>query len=81
MNTLLAGNAGAAFGSAVILMLVLTLVALWIWALVDAIRVPDDRGYRAGTKLIWVLVIALTGLIGAGLYVAVGRPTRRPAPQ
>lgn len=72
------GNAGAAFGSAVTLILVLTLVVLWIWALVDAIRVPDDR---AGTKLIWVLVIALTGLIGAGLYVAVGRPTRRPAPQ
>jgi hypothetical protein len=47
---------------------------------VNAIRVPDDSGYRAGTKLLWVLVIALTGLIGAALYLAVGRPTQNPAP-
>jgi hypothetical protein len=57
------------------------LVALWIWALVDAIRVPDDADYRAGTKLVWVLVIVLTGFIGAAVYLAVGRPARRPAPQ
>jgi hypothetical protein len=56
-------------------------VALWIWTLVDAIRVPDDAHYRAGTKLIWVLVIVLTGFIGAAVYLAVGRPARRPAPQ
>ena len=31
--------------------------ALWIYALVDAIRVPDDSMYRAGNKIIWVLVI------------------------
>jgi hypothetical protein len=81
MNHLLANNAGAATGSALLLLLVLALLALWVWALVDAIRVPDDAHYRAGTKLIWVLVIALTGLIGAAVYLAVGRPTRRPAPQ
>ena len=53
-----------------------------MWALVDAIRVPDDSGYRAGTKLLWVLVIALIGLLGAALYLAVGRPTQNqhPAP-
>jgi hypothetical protein len=61
--------------------LVVALVALWIWALVDAIRVPDDADYRAGTKLVWVLVIVLTGFIGAAVYLAVGRPARRPAPQ
>jgi hypothetical protein len=77
----LASDAGAALGSALILLVILALVALWLWALVDAIRVPDDAHYRAGTKLVWVLVIALTGLIGAALYLAVGRPTRRPAPQ
>jgi len=48
---------------------------------VDAIRVPDDGDYRAGTKLVWVLVIVLTGFIGAAVYLAVGRPARRPAPQ
>ena len=78
MTMLLASNVGAAFGSALIL---LALVAVWAWALVDAIRVPDDAHYRAGTKLVWVLVIALTGLIGAAIDLTVGRPARRPVPQ
>lgn len=49
-------------------------LAFWIWALVDAIRVPDDSLYKSGTKLVWVLVIVLVGFIGAIIYVAVGRP-------
>jgi uncharacterized membrane protein len=52
---------------------------VWIWALIDAISVPDDSHYRAGNKLIWVLVIVLTQVIGALIYLAVGRPARRPA--
>ena len=81
MNILLKSDLGAAIGGVLILLVVLALVALWIWALVDAIRVPDDAHYRAGTKLIWILVIVLTGFIGAAVYLAVGRPARRPAPQ
>jgi hypothetical protein len=81
MNILLKSDVGAAIGGVLILLLVLALVALWIWTLVDAIRVPDDADYRAGTKLLWVLVIVLTGFIGAAVYLAVGRPARRPAPQ
>jgi len=53
--------------------------AFWIWALVDAIKVPNDSDYRAGTKIIWVLVVVLLGFIGAVIYVAVGRPQRLPA--
>ena len=49
-------------------------LAFWIWALVDAIRVPDDSLYKSGTKLVWVLVIVLVGFIGAIIYLAVGRP-------
>jgi hypothetical protein len=81
MNILLKSDVGAAIGGVLILLVVLALAALWIWALVDAIRVPDDADYRAGTKLIWVLVIVLTGFIGSAVYLAVGRPARRPAPQ
>jgi hypothetical protein len=81
MNIVLRSDVGAAIGGVLILAVVLALVALWIWALVDAIRVPDDAHYRAGTKLIWVLVIALTGFIGAAVYLAVGRPARRAVPQ
>jgi len=48
----------------------------WIVALVDAIKVPNDADYRAGNKVIWVLVVALTGAIGAIIYWVVGRPAR-----
>jgi hypothetical protein len=49
-------------------------LAIWIYALVDAISVPDDSMYRAGNKLIWVLVILLAPLAGAIIYLVVGRP-------
>ena len=49
-------------------------VALWIWAIVDCVRVPDDRYYRAGSKVVWILVIVLLGLIGVIIYFAAGRP-------
>jgi len=51
-------------------------LAVMIWALVDAIKVPDDSMYRAGSKLVWVLVIIFLGTIGAIIYFAVGRPSR-----
>lgn len=53
----------------------LAAVVFWIWALVDAIRVPDEAMYRAGTKLVWVLVILIAGIVGAVLYLVLGRPT------
>jgi hypothetical protein len=49
-------------------------IVMVILALVDAIRVPDDSMFKAGNKLIWVLVIVFTGLIGAIIYLVVGRP-------
>ena len=57
-------------------------IALWIFALVDCIRVQDDSMYRSGTKLIWIIVIVLTQVIGAIIYLVIGRPepgARRPA--
>ena len=53
---------------------------VWVWALVDAVRVRDDAQYRTGTKTMWVLLIALTHAIGAVIYVLVGRPRRSIAP-
>jgi len=64
-------------------------IILLVYALVDAVRVPDDSMYRAGNKLIWVLVIALLPVfIGPLVYLMVGapqpprapRPARRPPP-
>ncbi len=56
------------------LVLLLLGFVVWIAALVDAVRAPDDAYFRAGTKLIWVLVIVLTGWIGGLIYWVVGRP-------
>lgn len=50
---------------------------LWIWALVDVIRIPDTE-YRAGSQLAWILVVVFTGSIGAIIYLAIGRPQRLP---
>jgi hypothetical protein len=50
-------------------------VVLMIWALIDCIKVPDDSMYRAGNKLIWVLVILFANVVGAIIYFAVGRPS------
>ena len=55
-------------------------IALWIFALVDCIRVQDDSMYRSGTKLIWIIVIALTQVIGAIIYLVIGRPETGTGP-
>lgn len=45
----------------------------WILMLIDAIR----REYpNENDKIIWIIVIALTGWIGALVYFFVGRKTR-----
>jgi uncharacterized membrane protein len=60
---------------AIMLLLGIAGFAVWIWALVDVVKVPDDSSFRAGSKLIWVLVIVLTGVVGAIVYLIVGRPS------
>lgn len=61
---------------AVVIILILGLAAFifWVWALVDVVKVPDDSMFKAGNKLVWVLVIVFTGVIGAIVYLVVGRP-------
>jgi hypothetical protein len=56
-------------------------IVLVIWALVDAIRVPDDSMYRAGNKLIWILVIIPAGFVGAIVYLFAGRPVAGGPPE
>lgn len=54
---------------------------VWVWTLVDAIRVRDDSMYRSGDRLVWVLVIIFTGIVGSIVYLAIGRPARSVARQ
>lgn len=61
---------------AILFILGLAAFTLWVWAIVDVVKVPDDSMFRAGTKLVWVLVIVITGVIGAIIYLVVGRPVR-----
>jgi hypothetical protein len=47
-------------------------LVIWIWALVDAIRNPAlDHNMR----LMWVLVIIFTSVIGAIIYLVMARST------
>jgi hypothetical protein len=52
----------------------LGLFVVWVWTLVDVLKVPSDDRFRSGTQLIWVLVIVFTQIIGSIIYLAVGRP-------
>ena len=67
--------------SAVTILVVVAGIAFWVWALIDAIRVPDDSQFRAGNKLLWVIVVVFLHIIGAIIYVAVGRPSRNAMAQ
>jgi len=49
-------------------------IALFIYALVDVIRMPSDADFKAGTQIVWILVILLAQGIGAIIYLIVGRP-------
>ncbi len=49
---------------------ILVILVPWLWMLIDCLKRPDDRFAIGGTnaKLIWVLVIIFTGIIGALIY-------------
>jgi ABC-type enterochelin transport system permease subunit len=48
-------------------------LAFWIWMLVDCATKETAQG---NNKLVWILVIVLTGVIGALIYFFARRPTR-----
>ena len=56
----------------IIFIALLGVVALifWIWMLVDCIRNPE---LDTTTKLLWALLIFFTGIIGAFLYLFLGK--------
>jgi hypothetical protein len=58
------------------IIILLGILGTWIYALVDCIRVPDAVPFRAGTRLIWVIVILLAPFFGSLIYFAIGRPQR-----
>ncbi len=48
-------------------------IILWIWMIIDCATKEPSEGNE---KIIWMLVIVLTGWIGALIYFFVRRPKR-----
>lgn len=45
----------------------------WIWTLIDCATKESSQG---NDKVVWILVIALTHVLGAAIYFLVRRPQR-----
>ena len=60
---------------AITVLIVLPMVAIWLYVLVDAIRRPD---LTAGRKIFWVLAALLVPLVAIVVYL-VARPRRSQA--
>lgn len=65
--SLLGGFAVIVFAVAIVATIV------WIWALVDCLQNPRLNGTE---KLVWVLVILFLHVLGAIIYLAIGRQSR-----
>ncbi|MDP2183284.1 MAG: PLD nuclease N-terminal domain-containing protein [Actinomycetota bacterium] len=46
-------------------------IALELYAVIDIVRRPADQ--IAGTKVMWILIVVFVNLIGAIVYLLVGR--------
>ena len=49
----------------------------WVWMLVDAAR---NHALGDNEKIVWIVIIAMTHVIGALLYLLFGRPKRSQPP-
>lgn len=68
-------------GSLVVLAVIVIGAALWLWSLVDALRINDQTWNAAGqNKVVWVVVIIFLGLLGSALYVAVPKRALKRVP-
>ena len=64
------------FIALVIILAVLNIggIVLWIWMLIDCVT---NEPSEDNNKIVWILVIALAGWIGALIYLFVRRPRRK----
>ena len=63
---------GAAAMGLICVFAVIGIAALifWIWTIVDAVKNPR---LSDNTRLVWILVIVFTGVIGSLIYLVAGR--------
>jgi hypothetical protein len=62
------------FLAAIVIPLVFAMFVFWIWMLIEAATKEPDSG---STRLVWVIIIVFTQIIGALIYYFVRRPQRR----
>jgi hypothetical protein len=46
-----------------------------VWTFVEVLRQPEGAKSQSGGKPAWVVVILLTGILGATIYQLAGKPT------
>jgi hypothetical protein len=51
----------------------LGLTIFWIWMLIEAATKEPDQG---NDKIVWIIIVAILGWIGAAIYFFVRRPKR-----
>jgi hypothetical protein len=69
---------GQHFGLQEILFLLFGLITLfgfifWLWMLIDCATKESDQG---NTKVVWIIIIVFTNVIGSVVYWLVRRPQR-----
>lgn len=62
------------FGMLLVIALGVAMFVFWIWMLIEAATKEPDTG---NTRLVWVIIIVFTQVIGAAIYYFVRRPQRR----
>jgi prolipoprotein diacylglyceryltransferase len=63
----------AAFFGFIVLCLILLAFAFWIWMIIDCATKEPNEG---NDKLVWIVIIVFTQIIGALIYYFVRRPQR-----
>src|SRR5690348_15953461 len=68
---------GAGFAVFILIIIVIGVVstALWVWGIIDAATRPDWVFERArSSKVMWIVLIAVLGVIAAVIYLLAVRP-------
>ncbi|MBG0827351.1 PLDc_N domain-containing protein [Planomonospora sp. ID67723] len=69
-----------AYSSGMSVLLGLALLAFWLYCLFDVITTPDEDT-RNLPKILWVLIVVLTPLVGGLFWLLLGRPLGPRAPR
>ncbi len=69
---MLLASLGLGFVELLIVGIILGLFAFWVWMIIDCVTKETDQNQ----KIVWVIILALIGFIGAPLYLIVRKIPR-----